>query len=204
VAEILAWQAAKGEEGDAALAHLHAKVLEARTPAQLAHDLGLDAQHVRDLLEERLGVHVSKGAALRYSYTRRDLERFDDATKERLFATLVDDLGADAMVRRAAGVADDWWETPAGKGLDDVLGLADVELGHVSERRAPIARWQSTFLWIGFVAAAVTAIAVIPAAIWLGSWKAWRAGRTGRPAAGIGLGVVAVAAVVVAVVVSAL
>jgi hypothetical protein len=185
-----------GQDADVPLAHIHATALAAITPAQLARDIGVDPKDVRAVLEERVGVHVSTGAALRYSYTRRDRRVFDEAAKERLFAALVDVHGGDALIQRALAVGQEWWESGGADLFEDVLSLGDVELSHVSQRRPPLTRWQAWFLWIGFAVAAVTALAIIPPLIWRDSWSAWRAGDTPRPAGAIGLGVLGVLAVV--------
>jgi hypothetical protein len=195
VAEIIAEQVATGQTVDVDLAHVHATALDATTPADLARALALDPHRVRDLLRERFGVTVSKGAGLRYSYTRDDRRRFDTAVKEKLFAALVDEVGAEQLVVQARSVAHEWWENDAMEGVESALGLLDVSLTHVAQRRAPIARWQSTFLWIGFAFAAVTALLVVPPLVWRSSWDHWRDGSQDRPVAAIAMGVGAVALV---------
>jgi hypothetical protein len=193
-----------GHDADVPLAHVHASALAAITPAQLARDLGLDPKDVRAVLEERVGIHVSRGAALRHSYTRRDRRVFDEAAKERLFAALVDVYGGDALIQRSLAVGQEWWESKGAGALEGLISFADVELSHVSERRAPLTRWQAWFLWIGCAVAAATALAIIPPLIWRDSWSKWRAGDTLRPAAAIGLGVLGVVAVVAATLVALL
>ena len=185
-----------GQDADVPLAHVHATAIAAITPAQLAREIGLDPKDVRAVLEERVGIHVSTGAALKYSYTRRDRRVFDEAAKERLFAALCDVNGGDALIQRSLAVGQEWWASEEAQVVEGLLSLGDVELAHVSKRRPPLTRWQAWFLWIGLAVAAVTALAVIPPLVWRDSWSAWRAGDTPRPAGAIGLGVLGVLAVV--------
>lgn len=196
VVEITEEQAATGQKVDAAFAHVRARAIEALTPAQLARNLGLDPQHVRDVLTERFGIVVSKGAALKYRYTKRDRSLFDDAVKEKLFAALVDEFGTDEIIRRSGGVVGEWWETPVGAGFENVLGVFGGSAAHVSQQRAPIARWQSTFVWIGLVGVLPLAVLIFPPLAWQRSFEGWRSGASDRPDAAITMGMLTAGLVV--------
>lgn len=189
LADITATQSAGGQAFDVAFARVHARALASLTPAQFARELGLEPSRVRDLLDG-WGTHLSEGAMSKYTYTRRDRVQFNDDVKERLFVALVDQIGGDGLVQSANRATGKWWDTSAGALVENVLAAMDVETEHLSERRAPLALWESRMMWIGVIGAVIGTPLVFPPLLWLSSRRRWREGTTDRPDAAVYLGVV--------------
>jgi hypothetical protein len=209
VDDVARWQAAAGATGGAertgttAFLLVRDRALRCLTPAQLARELDIDTAHVAELARGRCGLTLSKGAAGRYTYTKRDREQFGPDARRTLFEALVEERGREAIVAGALG-HEEWWRARGAQGAEALLGLADVAVGHTSARRRPIARWQAWMLWVGFVAAAILALptlGIVPS-MWKRSWERWRSGDADRPDTAIGIGTVVTALALGALVVS--
>jgi hypothetical protein len=180
------------------LAAIRQRALESRTPAQMARRLGRDPQWLADLLYARSGIRLSGGASHGNTYSGRDLEVFDTATKEHLFDVVVETVGAEKLVAGAPGGRPDWWATPGGKLFESVVGLADISVGHDTLDRQPIPLWQSRILWLGLFWSALMCAALVGVPllwVWRNSYMGWREGSKSTPRAAVALGIILTAVV---------
>lgn len=147
------------------------------TPAQMARTFGLPTTGLDDVLEGQVGIKVSRGARRGATYTKRDVEVFDEAAKSRFLDALLASAGRDKLLSGANSAQ--WWETLPGGVADNVLEFVDHSAEHVSTRRRPIRKRDFV---LGVLGLTLGAFVFIPFA-WLSwySWEAWREGKVPRP-----------------------
>lgn len=158
------------------------------TPAQMARLFRQPEAHVARLLDERLGIQVSRGAARGSTYRKRDLEVFDAAARERLYELIVTEAGGVDQLARAAGQGD-WYETVAGQLAETVLNVFGGSAEHVSSKRKPIRKRDFVLSICGMIFATVPVLLLFPLTVasWY-SWERWRQARAEKPTISIVVG----------------
>jgi hypothetical protein len=165
--------------------------LNCKTPAQMARLFEIPDRRVADLLRDRLGVRVSSGAAHGSTYTWRDRLVFDTEVKQKLYEQLRIEFGAEHLEKATHRL--NWFETAGAQGLEALVGLVDLELGHNSYMQQPIRKFDHVMTIAGLVGAAVVAgftFGILFPVFYVAkrSWTRWREAKADRPTAAIVIG----------------
>jgi hypothetical protein len=181
--------------------------LDALTPAHMATMFNLDAGAVWTLAKDRLDLELSHGARTGHTYTKDDLVRFDAKSRAMLFDLLIEHYGTQVLLQGMG--ASDWWKSGAGKTMESVLSLADVSVGHVSPRRAPLLRrdyWVGLTGYIGSILVMCFTFFILfpPYLVAKRSWRGWQDTTKDRPKAAIVIGWILIAVPAVLVVAAAI
>lgn len=165
--------------------------LTCKTPAQMARLFELPDRRVADLLRDRLGVRVSRGAAHGGTYTWRDRLVFDTEVKQKLYEQLRIEFGAEHLEKATHRL--NWFDTAGGQGLEALVGLVDLELGHDSYLQQPIRKFDHVMMLAGLIGAAVVAgftLGILYPVFYVAkrSWTRWREAKADRPTAAIVIG----------------
>ena len=170
---------------------LRCAALKCATPAQMASLFDLPAPQVADLLRERLGVVVSRGAAQGHTYTRQDQERFDEEIKGKLYDLVREQYGPERLEQATHRL--DWFDTATGQGLEFLGGLIDLEVGHEAYLQKPMRKHDYVMMWAGLIGAAMLAgftfFILYPVFhVTKRSWERWREAKVDRPTTAIVMG----------------
>ena len=165
--------------------------LTCKTPAQMARLFEVPDRRVAELLRDRLGVRVSRGAAHGSTYTWRDELIFDSDVKQRLYELVQAEFGAEHLEKATHRL--NWFDTAGGQGLEAIVGLVDLELGHDSYLQQPIRKFDHVMMVAGLIGAAVAAgftFGILYPLFYVTkrSWTRWRAAKADRPTSAIVVG----------------